>query len=190
MSFNVSAIVSAIVVHHAAAWQTVLIEERAANPKVDADKALGLIVEGIVARVEAGEIDAESAKVYASHARTLMLCKLDTLINAAALGHGINGLCKRIREAEGSRSAAGRKAGQGKGKSTSPEAGQGKGKSTAPEAPAAEVPQVPQGDKAWKQTLEAMIASVPARKDWASEDIVAFQDCASKMVALIKRNAK
>lgn len=176
--FNVSAIVSAIVVHHAAAWQTVLIEERAANPKVDADKALGLIIEGIVARVEAGEIDAESAKVYASHARTLMTCKLDTLINAAALGHGINGLTKRIREAEGSRSAAGRKAGKGAGKTT------------APAADAPEAPQAPQGDKAWRQVLEGMIAGVPARKDWASEDIVAFQDCAAKMVALIKRNAK
>lgn len=178
MSFNVSAIVSAIVVHHAAAWQTVLIEERAANPKVDADKALGLIVEGIVARVEAGEIDAESAKVYASHARTLMMCKLDTLINAAALGHGINGLCKRIREAEGSRSAAGRKAGQGKGKTT------------APAADAPEAPQAPQGDKAWRQVLEAMRAGVPARKDWEASDIVAFQDCAAKMIALIARNAK
>lgn len=176
--FNVTRIVSAIVVHHAAAWQTVLIEERAANPKADADKSLGLIVEGIVARVEAGEIDVESAKVYASHARTLMLCKLDTLINAAALGHGINGLCKRIREAEGSRSAAGRKAGKGAGKTTAP---------AADAAPAAEAPQ---GDKAWRQVLEAMRAGVPARKDWASEDIVAFQDCAAKMIALLARNAK
>lgn len=173
--FNVTRIVSAIVVHHAAAWQTVLIEERAENPKADGEKALGLIVEGIVARVEAGELDAESAKVYASHARTLMMCKLDTLINAAALGHGINGLCKRIREAEGSRSAQGRKAGKGAGKST------------APEAPAEKAPQ---GDRAWKQVLEAMRAGAPARKDWASEDIVAFQDCASRMIALLARNSK
>ena len=74
------------------------------------------------------------------------------------------------------KSKAGRKAGQGK--------------STSPEAPAAEAPQAPQGDRAWKQVLEAMRAGVPARKDWASEDIVAFQDCAAKMIALIARNAK
>ena len=68
--------------------------------------------------------------------------------------------------------------------------GQGKGKSTSPEAPAAEAPQVPQGDRAWKQVLEAMRAGVPARKDWEASDIVAFQDCAAKMIALIARNAK
>lgn len=79
-----------------------------------------------------------------------------------------------------------------KGKAGRP-VGQGKGKSTAPAAdtaPVAEAPQAPQGDKAWKQVLEAMRAGVPARKDWASEDIVAFQDCAAKMIALIARNAK
>lgn len=69
-------------------------------------------------------------------------------------------------------------------------AGKGAGKTTAPEAPAAEAPQAPQGDRAWKQVLEAMRAGVPARKDWEASDIVAFQDCAAKMIALIARNAK
>lgn len=70
-------------------------------------------------------------------------------------------------------------------------ANKGKGKSTAADAtPAEKTPTIPSDDRTWKQVLEGMIARVPSRKDWASEDIVAFQDCASKMIALLKRNAK
>lgn len=71
-------------------------------------------------------------------------------------------------------------------------AGKGKGKTTAPAAaaPTEKSLTVPADDRTWKQVLEGMIAKVPGRKDWASEDIVAFQDCASKMIALLKRNAK
>lgn len=78
-----------------------------------------------------------------------------------------------------------------KGKGGRP-AGQGKGKSTKPETDdaAAEKPTVPNHDASWKQFLENLRATVPGRKDWTSEDIVAFQDCATKMIALIARNAK
>ena len=42
----------------------------------------------------------------------------------------------------------------------------------------------------WQVILQTMQAQVPARKDWPSEDIVAFQDSLSKCIALIKRNVK
>lgn len=55
---------------------------------------------------------------------------------------------------------------------------------------AAETPTVPNEDRAWIAFIEGIRAQVPGRKDWASEDIVAVQDCCAKMIALIKRNAK
>ena len=67
--------------------------------------------------------------------------------------------------------------------------GRPKGKGEADKA-AAEAPQVPNEDRAWVQFIEGIRAQVPGRKDWASEDIVAMQDCAAKMIALIKRNTK
>lgn len=78
-----------------------------------------------------------------------------------------------------------------KGKGGRP-AGQGKGKSTAPteDKAQAEKPTVPNHDAAWRQFLETMRAQVPSRKDWASSDIVAFQESCAAMIALIKRNAK
>lgn len=70
-------------------------------------------------------------------------------------------------------------------------AGQGAGKTTAPKDDAqAEAPTVPNHDASWKQFLESLRATVPTRKDWAAEDIAAFQNCATQMIALIKRNAK
>lgn len=42
----------------------------------------------------------------------------------------------------------------------------------------------------WMVALETIRAKAPGQKSWASEDIVAMQDCAAKMLALIKRNAK
>lgn len=67
--------------------------------------------------------------------------------------------------------------------------GRPKGKPEADKA-AAEAPQVPNEDRAWVQFIEGIRAQVPGRKDWASEDIVAVQDCCAKMIALIKRNVK
>lgn len=61
---------------------------------------------------------------------------------------------------------------------------------TKPDAAKADAPSVPNADGAWKQFLETLRAQAPGRKDWQSEDIVAFQECATRMIALIARNAK
>lgn len=42
----------------------------------------------------------------------------------------------------------------------------------------------------WMVALEAIRAKAPGQKSWASDDIVALQDSAARMVALIKRNVK
>jgi hypothetical protein len=78
-----------------------------------------------------------------------------------------------------------------KGKGGRPK-GQGAGKTTTakPDAAQAAAPTVENADRSWKQFLETIKAQVPGRKDWEAADIVAFQDCASKMLALINRNAK
>ena len=71
--------------------------------------------------------------------------------------------------------------------------GEGKGKTSKGEAnadAAADVPAVPNDDRAWTQFIGDIRAKVPGRKNWASEDIVAMQECCAKMIALIKRNAK
>lgn len=80
--------------------------------------------------------------------------------------------------------AAKGKGGRPKGK---PETKADAAKADAAKADAASVPNA---DVSWKQFLETLRAQAPGRKDWQSEDIVAFQDCASKMIALIARNAK
>lgn len=74
-----------------------------------------------------------------------------------------------------------------KGKGGRP-AGQGKGKSTAakPDAAQAQPVAVENTDTAWRMFIEDMRAKVAGRKDWPSDRIVAFQDCAAKMIALIK----
>lgn len=74
-----------------------------------------------------------------------------------------------------------------KGKGGRP-AGQGKGKSTAakPDAAQAQPAAVENTDTAWRMFIEDMRAKVAGRKDWPSDRIVAFQDCAAKMIALIK----
>lgn len=81
--------------------------------------------------------------------------------------------------------------GAAKGKGGRPK-GQGAGKTTAakPDTAQAEAPSVPNEDRAWKMFLEGLRHQVPQRKDWESQDIVAFQDCIGKMIALINRNAK
>lgn len=71
--------------------------------------------------------------------------------------------------------------------------GEGKGKTSKGEVNAdavADAPTVPNDDKAWVQFIGEIRAKVPGRKDWAADDIVAMQECAAKMIALIKRNAK
>ena len=55
---------------------------------------------------------------------------------------------------------------------------------------AAEAPTIPNEDRAWIQFIEGIRAQAPGRKDWASEDIVAVQDCCAKLIALVRRNVK
>lgn len=63
----------------------------------------------------------------------------------------------------------------------------GRAKKTAPAAPEEVDLGQPSG---WMVALEAIRAKAPGQKSWASDDIVAIQDSAARMVALIKRNAK
>jgi len=56
-------------------------------------------------------------------------------------------------------------------------------------APAAEGVDLGQ-PSGWMVALETIRAKAPGQKSWASDDIVALQDSAAKMVALIKRNTK
>ena len=77
-----------------------------------------------------------------------------------------------------------------KGKGGRP-AGKGAGKSTKPANDAeADTPAVPNDDRAWITFINDMRSKVNGRKDWASEDIRAFQDCTATLIALVKRNVK
>lgn len=74
-----------------------------------------------------------------------------------------------------------------KGKGGRP-AGKGAGKTTAakPDTAQTQPATVENTDTAWRMFIEDMRAKVAGRKDWPSDRIVAFQDCAAKMIALIK----
>jgi hypothetical protein len=72
----------------------------------------------------------------------------------------------------------GRKAGQGKGKSTKPE----NDDAGVDEAVAA----LPNDDRAWRVFIEGMRSKVNGRKEWPSDRIVAFQECCATMIALLK----
>lgn len=182
--FNASAVATAIVNASQAQGivvRTVIEQRQAAGKSYRADKALEQTAEALAARVNDGDIEADSAKSQLSKTKRMLECKLDTLIDAAALSSGMNAVAAYIRQAEG------KKDGAGPGRP----AGQGKGKTTKPADPAqAEKPAVPNDDAGWRQFLETMRAQVPSRKDWASSDIVAFQESCATMIALIKRNAK
>lgn len=178
MAFNVSRVIDAIVASHVASWVIVLTEERSNAPRADGEKLFDRIVEGIDQRVENGDLDVSSARTYKSQAKTMMLCKLETLLDAVAEGYGINGVLQRIRAVEGKRSNAGRKAGQGAGKTTAP-------KDDADDA----LPEVSPLPKEWLRFLDGMRARVPALKTWTASDIAAFQDSSAQLIALIKRNS-
>lgn len=182
--FNASAVATAIVNASQAQGivvRTIIEQRQAAGKSYRADKALEQTAEALAARVNDGDIEADSAKSQLSKTKRMLECKLETLIDAAALSSGMNAVAAYIRQAEG------KKDGAGPGRP----AGQGKGKTTKPADPAqAEKPAVPNDDAGWRQFLETMRAQVPSRKDWASSDIVAFQESCATMIALIKRNAK
>ena len=117
-------------------------------------------------------LSAASVKIYAS--RMLAWAKV------GKTPRSLHVMCKDGPKAVGK---GGRPKGEGKGKSTAD-----KGEANADAA--ADAPTVPNDDKAWMQFIGEIRAKVPGRKDWAADDIVAMQECAAKMIALIKRNAK
>ena len=176
--FNATPIVEGIATLAAAGASLVatIIEQReTAGDNYDPDAAVAAVAEGIAALVNDGKMDAASAKVKLSNVRRMLECDLGILVDAAAeSGGGINATVTLIRKSTGPKPGAG--AGRPKGKSEA--------KSEAkPEA-------LPNVDNAWMLALEAMRAKVPSRKAWPSEDIVAFQESAARMLALLKRNAK
>lgn len=82
----------------------------------------------------------------------------------------------------------GKPKGHVKGKGGRP-AGKGKGKSTKSEVADADADAaftVPNDDKSWMAAIIDMRNKVPARKDWAADRIMAFQDCAAMLIALLK----
>ena len=122
----------------------------------------------LIAAIGAGlpHLGAASLKVYAS--RVLKWARSgQTPSNIRAV---VNTDPKGATKGKG-----GRPAGQGKGKTTKPA-------DTAQAAPTA----VENTDTAWRMFIEDMRAKVAGRKDWPADRIVAFQDCAAKMIALIK----
>ncbi len=180
--FNATPIVEGIATLATAGTSLVatIIEQReTAGDNYDPDAAVAAVAEGIAALVNDGKMDAASAKVKLSNVRRMLECDLGILVDAAAeSGGGINATVTLIRKATGPKPGAG--AGRPKGK---PEA--------KPEAKSEAKPEaLPNVDNAWMLALEAMRAKVPSRKAWPSEDIVAFQESAARMLALLKRNAK
>jgi hypothetical protein len=125
----------------------------------------------IAALVAANRWGKDTCKVYASN-----------LLSWAKSGQTPKNISQVVKGKPAGyvKGAAGRKPGQGAGKTTKP----------AEDTAQAEKPAVPNHDASWKQFLETLRATVPSRKDWNSEDIVAFQESASRMIALIARNAK
>jgi len=183
MKFNATLVVDAIVnaARAEGLFVRTLVEQReAAGKTFKAGPAVDAIAEGLAARVDAGDIDVGSLKVYVSDARTMCECTMTVLLAACEDGHGRNGVVRRIRAVTGTKGKGGRPAGQGKGKSTA----------AKPDAAQAEAPALPNDDKAWRQFLEGMRSKVNDRKDWTASDIVAFQESCAAMIALIKRNAK
>jgi hypothetical protein len=182
MKFNANLIADAIVNAAKAegAFVRALVEQReAAGKTFKSGPAIDALTEALARSVDAGDIDVGSVKVYLSDARTMLECSMVVLIAACEDGHGRNGVVRRIRAVAGTKGKGGRPAGKGAGKTTKP--------ADDAQAPA---PAVENADRSWKQFLETIKAQAPGRKDWQSDDIVAFQDCASKMIALISRNAK
>ena len=179
--FNAAPIVEGIAALAAAGAslvQTIIEQREAAGDQYDPEAAVEAVAEGIAARVTAGDLDTASAKVKLSKVRRMLECDLDILVNAAALSGGsINGTVTLIRQATGPKPGAG--AGRPKGK---PEAKPAAKSEAKPEG-------LPNVDSAWMMALETMRAKAPGRKAWPSEDIVAFQESAARMLALLKRNA-
>lgn len=177
--FNASLVVDAIVnaARAEGAFVRALVEQReAAGKSFKAGPAVDAIAEGLAARIDAGDIDAGCLKVYVSDARTMCECSFSVLLAACEDGLGRNGVVRRIRAMTGTKGKGGRPAGKGAGKTTKPAEDKGQ----------AQPATVDNTDNAWRMFIEDMRAKVAGRKDWPADRIVAFQDCAAKMIALIK----
>lgn len=170
-------IVEAFIAHANASWMQTLLEVRVSEPKTDHTVE---VTSGFEVAVDKGRLDADSAKVYASQVRSIYMVPTSIFIDIVGqTGGAINATMRLIaawkREA-GLGSKAGRKAGQGAGKTTKP----------------AEVddalPEVSPLPKEWLRFIDGMRAKVPALKTWTSSDIAAFQDSSAALIALIKRN--
>ena len=173
-------IVEAFITYTNASWMETLVEVRASEPKTDHTAE---VVAGFAVAVDKGRLDAGSAKVYASQVRSIYMVPTSTFIDIVGqTGGAINATMRLVaawkREA-GFGSKAGRKAGQGAGKTTKPEV------DDADDA----LPEVSPLPKEWTRIIEGMRAKVPGFKTWTASDIAAFQDSSAALIALIKRNA-
>ena len=172
-------IVEAFIAYTNASWMETLVEVRTSEPKTDHTAE---VVAGFAIAVDKGRLDAGSAKVYASQVRSIYMVPTSTFIDIVGqTGGAINATMRLVaawkREA-GLGSKAGRKTGQGAGKTTKPVEVEPDG-GTLPEI------SLP---KEWLRFLEGMRAKVPGFKTWTASDIAAFQDSSAQLIALIKRN--
>ena len=171
-------IVEAFITYTNASWMETLVEVRASEPKTDHTAE---VVAGFAVAVDKGRLDAGSAKVYASQVRSIYMVPTSTFIDIVGqTGGAINATMRLVaawkREA-GLGSKAGRKTGQGAGKTTKPEADDNDA-----------LPEVSALPKEWLRFIDGMRARVPALKTWTASDIAAFQDSSAQLIALIKRN--
>lgn len=182
MKFNANLVVDAIVNAAKAegAFVRALVEQReAAGKTFKAGPAIDALTAALATRVNDGDIDVGSVKIYLSDARTMLECSMSVLIAACEDGHGRNGVVRRIRAVTGTKGKGGRPAGKGAGKTTKPA-----------DDVQAEPATVPNDDRSWTQFIESIRSQVNGRKDWTSDDIVAMQNLCGTMMALIKRNSK
>ena len=172
-------IVEAFIAHANASWMQTVTEVRTSEPRTDHTAE---VIAGFAVAVDKGRLDADTAKVYSSQVRSVYMVPTNNFLDIVGQTGGAISATMRLiaawkREA-GIGSKAGRKAGQGAGKTTKPEADDADTLS--------EVSALP---KEWLRFIDGMRAKVPGFKTWTSSDIAAFQDSSAQLIALIKRNA-
>lgn len=174
-------IVEAFIAHANASWMRTVTEVRTEEPRTDHTVE---VIAGFEVAVDKGRLDADTAKVYASQVRSVYMVPTNNFLDIVGQTGGAISATMRLiaawKRGAGIGSKAGRKAGQGSGKTTKPEV----------DDAAAESATVPNNDKAWIDFLRQIQAQVPSRKDWTAEDIRAVQDMTGTMIALLKRNSK
>ena len=173
-------IVEAFIAHANASWMQTVTEVRTSEPRTDHTAE---VIAGFAVAVDKGRLDADTAKVYSSQVRSVYMVPTNNFLDIVGQTGGAISATMRLiaawkREA-GIGSNAGRKAGQGKGKTTKPEA------DGADDA----LPEVSPLPREWLRFIDGMRAKVPGFKTWTASDIAAFQDSSAQLIALIKRNA-